>query len=163
MDRVSIDELDDQGDGDFWTWQGQPFTGVAYITGPDGSLDLEWTFRDGLRWGSQRIWHRNGRLAESHYEVAGMPHGVHRMWRKDGRKLVVEFCEFGLVVRSRSWAEDGGIRDDYFIKSEPVPWYLEELHRRREKFGRQVDAEQIPEEYLRVSPDDWDELPTPAL
>lgn len=161
MRRVNIDELDAHPDEfDFCTLGDEPFTGAACTVAPDGTVGLEWTFRDGLRWGPQRIWHITGRLAEVYYAVAGMPHGVHRWWRADGRKLSVDLDEFGMTVRSRRWGEQGQVEYNFTL-SEAEDWYREQLEQLRQEHAALIEAETIPAEYKHLTDADWNDLPTP--
>ncbi len=157
MDRVPYEQLDDHPDAtDLCTLHGEPFTGVAYDVWPDGRLSAEWSFRNGEKWGPLREWHRNGRLAAASYLVAGVAHGAYRGWFDDGRKQFVELVQFGVTVRAKDWDREGRVTRDYALASEPGrDWYLGHLEEARRRYAALVEAENIPDEYLRVTEEDW--------
>jgi antitoxin component YwqK of YwqJK toxin-antitoxin module len=155
--RIPHEQLDEHPEGSaFCTLRGEPFTGVAYSTWPDGSVRREWSFRNGEKWGPQRQWHSNGRLTISGYCVAGFAHGVYRYRTPEGRKISVKLIQFGIEVRSRSWDAGGNVRRDYRVEDErQAHWYLREIEEGRRKYGNLVAAEAIPGEFLVATEEDW--------
>ena len=157
MLRVHYKELDSHpDDGDYCTLRGEPFTGVAYRERPNGRLVAEWTFRNGRKWGRQRQWRQDGGIGELHYMVAGLAHGVSRAWWPNGRKAAVEVHQYGVPVRIKEWDENGRVTRDYFVQSPPAAkGYLALIHKLKEEYGALVDAEPIPDEFLRLTDEDW--------
>lgn len=157
MNRIPYEQLDDHPDAsDLCTLHGEPFTGVAYSTWPTGAVMDEWTFRNGEKWGPFREYYSDGRLTASGYNVAGVSHGVWRTWFPDGRKQSVTLIQYGVTVRAKDWDEQGRVWRDYQVQSEPeAQWYLNHLEESRRKYAPLIEAEKMPEEYLRVADADW--------
>ena len=155
--RIPHDQLDEHPDeSEFCTLAGEPFTGVAFSTWPDGSTKQEWTFRAGEKWGPQRRWHSNGRLTISGYCVAGLAHGVWRKWRPEGSKISVATIEYGITTREKSWEADGKVRREYRVEDErQAAWYLMQIEEGRTKYGALIAAEDVPDEFLRATEEDW--------
>lgn len=151
--RVPWLELDDPPwQTNACTMRGQPFTGVAYSTFEDGSLCDEWTTRSGLLWGPNRSYWPEGRLMSSGYFVARIRHGVWREWYRDGGKQSIETIQFGVTVRKKQWNKKGEVTSDSLLDSESTAeWHRSQLLANQRKFGALIEAEQIPEEFMRVS------------
>lgn len=70
---------------DLYLLHGQPFTGLARASHPDGKPKAEYPFRDGRFHGVVREWWENGRQSvETHFEN-GRRHGSNRYWDRDGK------------------------------------------------------------------------------
>ena len=67
-----------------YTLDGEPFTGVATESHPDGVPSKHYSFRDGVPHGVIREWAPNGTLiVETHFEN-GERHGMNTYWNDDG-------------------------------------------------------------------------------
>lgn len=97
-------------------FEAAPFTGVAYSLAPSGAVVSEIEYRDGLRSGRCLGWYRDGSpLSESTYFMGGL-HGLSREWHRNGQ--IAEECEaeYGIVLRRRTWEEDGALTEDYELR-----------------------------------------------
>lgn len=114
MKRVSAEQVSLERDGLYYC-DGEPFTGVAFTLFRDGSPRSESTYRDGLRWGEGKGWHKNGRLAAESVFFRDALHGTSREWSPDGQLISEIVCEFGITVHERSWDDDGNLIAEYHL------------------------------------------------
>ena len=84
-----------------------PFTGTAGKTYPNGKLERQESFVDGLREGNATWWHPNNKVWFKATYVAGSPEGRVEAWREDGtREYVYEF-QSELPMRMITFKPDG--------------------------------------------------------
>jgi antitoxin component YwqK of YwqJK toxin-antitoxin module len=121
MLRLPSERLDYPGDGLHY-FEGQPFTGVMEFRRPDGGLEGEEEYRDGLLWGCRRIWFPSGRPQEEAECAWGGYHGRAREWYEDGRLASDEVYEYGIRTRGTTWGEDGQVAEEFKL-SESDPAY----------------------------------------
>ena len=120
--RVSNEEeLDYPGDGLYYK-DGQPFTGVFECRLPDGGLEAEEQYKDGLLSGRKRTWHPSGALQLEAECAWGVYHGRVREWYEDGRPAADAEYESGVRVRGTRWDEQGHVAEE-FVLSEADPAY----------------------------------------
>jgi len=118
MSRVHYDDLefDDQlallGD--------EPFTGVVYANYPDGSLESEFHYIDGLPSGVQRQWHPNGQLEAEWDAIRGHGSAWSRKWHPNGVMKYERINGNRFPVRLREWSEDGQLLKETGPYSQPV-------------------------------------------
>jgi antitoxin component YwqK of YwqJK toxin-antitoxin module len=61
-----------------------PFTGIIYATHPDGGLELEYNYVEGLPSGIQRQWYPGGQLEKEWDAVRGKGSVWSRQWHPNG-------------------------------------------------------------------------------
>ncbi|MEH2198326.1 toxin-antitoxin system YwqK family antitoxin [Nostoc sp.] len=113
--RVSFDDLD-YSDYHVYTYEDQPFTGIAYDNLSNGQLVAEDSYVEGVQEGISREWYPSGAL---HYEVyykSGALHGLCKEWYENGLLKSEYSYEFGIIVTRKSFSEDGNLIEKYKIK-----------------------------------------------
>jgi antitoxin component YwqK of YwqJK toxin-antitoxin module len=115
MKRVPYDWLEYSDDGDYCLDE-QPFTGVAFSRHADGWLEKEIEYRDGAEWGMKRHWYAPKKLLVEAQMRAGAVHGTKRRWYRNGKLEEETDCEFGIVLRKRTWDENGILVEEYELK-----------------------------------------------
>ena len=94
--RVPVDDLDED-DVSLTYWRGERFSGISEERYPDGTLRFE-------------IEHTNG-----------IPDGLSRSYRPDGRLHREMWLDYGVRVRSRSWYPDGQLEEDICTAASSLP------------------------------------------
>lgn len=97
-------------------YDGEPFTGVAYAEWPDGTLESESEYREGLPWGKSKSWHKDGNLFAECEMFQDALHGFAREWSANGQLISEIKAEYGIVLRERRWNEQGELLEDYELK-----------------------------------------------
>lgn len=114
MQRVEYKRLD-TWDGVTFTWQEQPFTGVAYSLWPDGTLQDETEYVDGEMHGRYRTWHRSGQLKSEWVYDDTKPYRVAHEWDEAGRLRSEVLAEYGFRVAETQWDAEGRRTLDFHI------------------------------------------------
>ena len=84
MTRVPAKEVSFSPDDGLYLRGGEPFTGTTFTVFPNGQIESESEYREGLTWGRCRSWYKNGQLyAESEF-AQDVVHGTARNWSRDG-------------------------------------------------------------------------------
>jgi hypothetical protein len=84
-DGASVDHADLDYDGELiFTYEGQPFSGVAYEDVP-GKWYSEVTYRAGMQEGPARDWYPSGSLKGESYHHENALHGISREFDETGR------------------------------------------------------------------------------
>jgi antitoxin component YwqK of YwqJK toxin-antitoxin module len=115
--RVSYDELD-YSDYSVYTYEDQPFTGMAYENFPNGHLLAEDSYVEGVRQGISKKWYPSGVLYYECYYKYGALHGICREWYENGVLKSDFLYEYGILVKGKSFGEDGNLTKDYHIKDD---------------------------------------------
>jgi len=115
MKRVPFESLD-YGDDGYYYLDDELFTGVAFSRHPEGWLVKEVEYRDGAEWGMKRDWYAPDKLLVEARMRAGVVHGKKRRWFRTGTLEEETDCEFGVVLRKRTWDENGILVDEYELK-----------------------------------------------
>ncbi|VTS06064.1 toxin-antitoxin system YwqK family antitoxin [Tuwongella immobilis] len=115
MNQVPDELLDYDEDLGVYTFNGEPFTGLAFQSGPGGWIRSDEEYRDGLPWGVSRTWHSSTQLASESRTVGGVWHGPRREWHPTGQLALEEELEFGIALRRRRWDESGAIVEDFLL------------------------------------------------
>lgn len=129
--RVPDDVLD-YDENLVYTYQGERFTGVGYDEVPGYGLS-EISYVDGLQEGPTRDWYPSGQLKSEWMYRANARHGHSREYREDGTLVSEAIYEYGVRVRSRTFAEDGSVVDRFDLSEESPTFKL--LQRLRARFG----------------------------
>ena len=115
--RVSYDDLG-YSDYSFYTYEDQPFTGVAYENYPNGNLLAEDSYLEGVREGISKKWYTNGALEYEVYYQYGALHGLCKEWYESGALKSEFLYEYGIRIKGKSFDEDGNLIKDYHIKDD---------------------------------------------
>jgi antitoxin component YwqK of YwqJK toxin-antitoxin module len=127
--RVNDEDLDIDWAYQQATWEGEPFTGVAFELHPNGMLVGETDYENGFK-RATREWYGPGRPREEwHFGPYGLD-GEGREWYPDGRLKTEGRWEYGIVLTRRTWDEQGNLTEDYSLaESDPEYATLEERRR----------------------------------
>jgi len=107
--RVNIDDTDFD-DGLRYFYKGEPLTGEAVETDPDGNMNEITTFRNGVEEGPQLAWYSDGSRKYESMLSNGNPIGVVRKWYRNGQlQEEREFDQNGRMSKVRQWNEDGSL------------------------------------------------------
>jgi hypothetical protein len=128
--RVHVNELD-FGDKQLMIWNGKPFTGVAVEFFPDGKLQSEEYYVDGIEHGPSRVWFPSGQLLEEMNHWRGSLHGYYRMWDERGTLREEALCELGVWLAERRWDEQGRLVRDWRLGPEDTEYNTLLLVRRK--------------------------------
>lgn len=114
--RVNYDdlELDDQ----LALLDGVPFTGIVYSERPDGTIESEGQYRDGLPDGVQQEWYAGGQLERRWIAVRGNGPSEERTWHRNGQPRSTKRYENRRVVDARAWDETGRPIDPAALKAD---------------------------------------------
>ncbi len=82
----------DAGGGDFYHYDGVPFTGTIIYRDSNGNIDLERTFVEGSVCGVVRGYHPNGQLCGERYEKRNKDYGFSRRWDENGNLIFEVDC-----------------------------------------------------------------------
>jgi antitoxin component YwqK of YwqJK toxin-antitoxin module len=112
MMRVNVSEIEFNDDYSY-TYQGEPFTGIAFELGPGGELTSEMTFVGGVKEGPVREWFPSGaKLSERNLHYGAL-HGVGMEWFETGKPMKRTVHELGVLLESDEWNEEGAVVDAY--------------------------------------------------
>lgn len=112
MNRIDYEQLL-YTESHTFTYNGEPFTGVAFEQFDDGSIKSEFEYRDGREHGVAREFYTDGSVkSETHYRNGG-PHGVDREWYENGKLKKQAICEYGILTESSEYSEDGKVLKEY--------------------------------------------------
>ncbi|UOQ72682.1 toxin-antitoxin system YwqK family antitoxin [Hymenobacter cellulosilyticus] len=115
--RVDYDELDFDysPDGVLCLWEGQPFTGVGVELYPDGTLQAESLFRNGIDTRIGSLWYVTGQLRRR----ATANEANHTMqvteWYENGKLKSQTTYEHGIKTAEQSWNEQGDLLTDFHL------------------------------------------------
>ena len=110
--RVTTEQLTYPGDGLYY-FHGQPLTGVLEIRCPDGNLESEQDFKDGLVSGRKRIWHPSGGLQLDAECGWGGYHGRVRQGQEAGQLAEDSQYEYGIRSHGTQWDEQGHVIEQF--------------------------------------------------
>ena len=103
--RIDYDEL--ELDDQLALLNGMPFTGVVTSRYPDGALESEGRYREGLPEGEQRRWYPDGQLERRWIAIRGKGSSEEWSWRPDGRPRSHRRNEGWRPVELEAWDEAG--------------------------------------------------------
>ncbi len=124
MERVDFEELGYDTEKYLDTFDGKPFTGIAYETHPDGSLASETAFTDGLKDGRSVAWYASGQIKEEYHMRQGSGHGLFRGWFESGNLKKEMMREYGIVVWDRTYDEEGNIMENFVLPEDSVRYKI---------------------------------------
>lgn len=125
---VSDDDLD--FDDDVRTYRDVPFSGVGITRFPDGSIESETPYVDGLPTGLCREWYVSGSKKKEWTSLRGSAHGACTEWYENGERKSLGIYEYGIEVGYTQWGSDGGVIEHRELPSDsPMRQLIERLQR----------------------------------
>jgi antitoxin component YwqK of YwqJK toxin-antitoxin module len=120
MVRVNVDDTDiEYTGGPIVTFEGKPFTGIAYEIANDGHLISEITYIEGIQNGPDISWHFNGKLESEGENKWNRPHGFFKEWYESGQLKMEGLTELGYVIWRKQYDEEGNLTSEYKIENRP--------------------------------------------
>jgi antitoxin component YwqK of YwqJK toxin-antitoxin module len=120
MERVNLDDLvSTYAGGTLITWQGKPFTGIAYEKTDDGQIISERTYIEGLEDGPERTWYLDGQLESESGNKWNRAHGYYKEWYESGQLKAEGLMELGSLIWRKEWDEEGNQTLEYKIEDRP--------------------------------------------
>lgn len=107
MRRVRFSELEFRSEADLAYLDGELFSGIAYELAPEGWLDEEVSYRDGMPWGKARVWYGPGTIEAQLELVRGVRHGIRRGWNERGGTIAEEAYAYGLWIWGKYYDDEG--------------------------------------------------------
>ena len=131
--RVNFEELEPRLVEEFLldTYEGKPFTGIAYETWANGGLRSEAEFVDGLKSGLSKDWFQNGQIKSEMNLRQGDGHGLSQTWYENGQLKSQTICEYGIKLSEKVWDNAGLLTRNFQLKEDD--FYYSILKRRREE------------------------------
>ena len=114
--RVPDSSLDFDSDL-IYRCNGELFTGVAYEVADDGTMS-EVRYRDGMQDGVSRDLYPDGAVKESTRFYRNERHGFERQFSLAGDLVTERLYEYGILVLSVRYGDDGGIRERYELRED---------------------------------------------
>ena len=110
--NYSFDKLQLSEDGAIAHFEGQPFTGMATSSYPNGEIATEISYANGMRHGVETRYHENGiKRFEGRFEKNQLV-GIFEEWYPNGKKRSEVLWQDGKRVSIREWSETGEILRD---------------------------------------------------
>ena len=109
MLRVDAEKLDEvfHSAGTQYLLEGVPFTGVAYIVGPEDGPWIEIEYSEGFPNGVVREWYTTGQLCHISYHRGSERFRLIRTWFENGQIKEECILEYGTVISEKKWNESG--------------------------------------------------------
>ena len=137
LETINFDELEDVSEHDtYYCLNGEPFTGRAILTFPDGSLQLVMDIVEGEQSGKWIEWYAPGQLCFEQELRGNGFHGRVREWHRNGQLAVDSEYELGCALWEKKWDENGVQTRDHVIAGTNLH-YLEAVRR---MYGPESDA-----------------------
>jgi antitoxin component YwqK of YwqJK toxin-antitoxin module len=124
---VEFDSLEPHED--YYCLLGKPFNGTAVYRRPDGTIESEVSFVDGVQSGIFTDLFPNGQLAAQGVIRNGVYHGEYKTWDADGTLLKTETYEFGIRTSKTEYGPNGEELSKEEITREDPNYALLELFR----------------------------------
>lgn len=134
LPRVDGDDL--EWEGQLQTWNGKPFTGIEVWRFPNGELESEVTYKEGLADGRSRMWDENGQLRADYTCRLGAVHGNCRKWHANGQLAEDGKYEWGVRVEEKEYDEQGRLVNDFKIDPNDPDSQYSILLKFREAYGK---------------------------
>jgi len=113
MLRLNYDELDNEEWGEYYLWQGQPFTGIAYELHPNGQVWSEVEMMEGMENGIVRQWYASGKQRLDGYGKQVERYSWSKEWFENGVLKRVSISEWNVQIKEKIWDEQGQLISDY--------------------------------------------------
>lgn len=92
---------------------GKPFTGIATAQWPEGTLQEEQRYLNGLKHGVYRVYNASGRLLEETPYLANLIEGISWTWHENGQMASELFAVSGVALFRRHWDDRGEQTEEY--------------------------------------------------
>jgi hypothetical protein len=108
-----------------YTYQGEPFLGIAYFTSyKTGQILSEASYYNGITWGFYRGWHKNGNLEYDRPHENGGDKGLCKIWYANGVLKNEYFVEESETIWEKEWNRQGELIRDWILpEDESNPSY----------------------------------------
>lgn len=136
--RVELDELEYEG---YYTYEGIPFTGVAYELYDDGQIMSETAMTGGVEDGLQVEYYENGQIKSKLTKHNDWIHGYVTEWYEDGKIKMKSLIEYGIVVWQQQFDEGGQM--DYVFEMDTSSEQYEKLKAFREKKNWKIRCDEV--------------------
>ena len=113
MVQVKLDDLEIDTWGEYYEWQGKPFTGIAYDLYSNGQKCIEIEVVDGFEEGAVRQWYSSGEIKLEGSGKFGEPFTWSKEWFENGVLKRETLAEFHIRVKETVWNENGQIISEY--------------------------------------------------
>ncbi|MBT2533584.1 hypothetical protein J7E83_15940 [Arthrobacter sp. ISL-48] len=113
LPRVDGDDL--EWEGQLQTWNDEPFTGIEVWRFPNGAIESESTYKEGLRDGLSRTWDENGLLGSEFTCRLGTMHGNSKKWHANGQLAEDGNYEWGVRIDEKEYNQQGVLIDEFAI------------------------------------------------
>lgn len=112
--RVDFDDLEIRLDQSYW-YKGDPFEGVAFYRGDDGTIESEVAFVDGVQWGAFTDFHPDG-TPSCHGNIKHcVYHGEFTYFDQSGKLSKKETYEYGILLSSKDFDASGNVVAEYSL------------------------------------------------
>lgn len=103
--RILYDDVD--LDDDLALVDDRPFTGIIFSVHPNGTLEAELNYREGLPEGLQQEWYANGQLERKWIAVRGKGSSETHEWYDDGKPKSLRRNIDIWPIEIKEWDEHG--------------------------------------------------------
>ncbi len=122
LPRVEGDDL--EWEGQLQTWNDRPFTGTEVWRFPNGAIENETAYKDGLSDGLSRTWDEHGQLRSQFTCRLGAMHGICRKWHANGQLAEEGNYEWGVRLDEKEYNEQGALINRFTIDpADPLSQY----------------------------------------
>jgi hypothetical protein len=113
LPRVEGDDL--EWEGQLQTWNGAPFTGIEVWRFPNGGVESETAYKDGLSDGLARTWDEQGQLRSQFTCRLGAMHGNCKKWHANGQLAEDGNYEWGVRLDEKAYDEQGALTSTFIM------------------------------------------------
>lgn len=136
LPRVEGDDL--EWEGQLQTWNGEPFTGIEVWRFPNGAIESESTYKDGLKDGLSRTWDEHGQLRSQFTRRLGAMYGNCRKWHANGQLAEDGNYEWGVRLDEKGYNEQGTLINEFFMDPADSTSQYRVLLKFREAYDRHL-------------------------
>jgi antitoxin component YwqK of YwqJK toxin-antitoxin module len=127
---INFNLLDFDPLSNFYTYEGNPFSGVAYEKLKNGGL-TETMICNGRKNGMESEWYPSGQIKEYAQIINNHRHGIFWEWYENGMRKSDTIYEYGHKTKSTVWDENGVINERYLIDENSADYSTLQLLRKR--------------------------------
>lgn len=128
--RIQFDDLTVEDDQSL-SYQGKPFTGIAYETNSAGIVVSEAAYDNGLQAGVTHEWDHSGRLLSETHFAQGSKHGTAKQWHNNGQLESESEYSYSIKTRERVWDPQGRLLRDWTLPEHDEQRAMIELLKKR--------------------------------
>ncbi|GMQ63841.1 toxin-antitoxin system YwqK family antitoxin [Vallitalea maricola] len=137
MKKVEIDELEYIG---YYTYEDEPFTGIAYELHYNGQVMSEVAMVGGVEDGLQTEYYDTGQIKSKLMMHNNWIHGYCVEWYEKGQIKMKSLIEYGIIVWQKQYGENGNLEYHFLIESTSDDY--KRLQDFREKKGWSIAADE---------------------